>query len=140
MPNYCWNKLIVRGPRNDLDDIAENRLSFQHYLPCPQDAQDPIEWCYENWDTKWEAWNVEVVRNTGNYLEITYTTAWCPPHKILLHLLNTYPKCWMKNTFDEEGGNAGVWIGRMMDGAPHVQSYDWEELCMEENMCEDFSR
>jgi hypothetical protein len=46
----------------------------------------------------------------------------------------------MKNTFDEEGGNAGVWIGRMMDGAPHVQSYTWEELCMEENMCEDFSR
>ena len=32
----------------------------------------------------------------------------------------------------EEGGGAGVWIGRFVDGDIEIQDFSWSDLCIEE--------
>ena len=40
------------------------------------------DWRVQNWDTKWDAYDVEVVDPDPENMEITFNTAWSPPEAI----------------------------------------------------------
>ncbi len=123
MPNHCVCKVTVIGHKEDLDEFEEHQLSFQHFVPRPVEAEaDWYTWNVQHWGTKWEAWDYELKERDENFLIVEFTTAWSPPIAFFEALLQRYPRCWLKCSFHEEGGMAGVWIGFIKDKSPRSQS------------------
>lgn len=132
MPNHCTCKVTVIGHKEDLDEFEEHQLSFQHFVPRLANAEVEAEadwytWNVQHWGTKWEAWDYEMRARDENFLVVEFTTAWSPPVAFFETLLHRYPRCWLKCTFHEEGGMAGVWIGWVKAGVVKSKHMVWEE-------------
>jgi len=126
MPNNCGNTVYIIGPEQDLNLFAEKQLAFSYFHPAPQNTD--IEWCYENWGTKWDPYDIVIERNGPNGIEFNFTTAWSPPIPFLTHLLAQYPSCWMKLTYGEPMVMvAGIWIGYMKNGVLKEKTLNWLE-------------
>ena len=61
------------------------------------------DWRLQNWDTKWDAYDVEVTDDDPECLEITFNTAWSPPTAICNELREQYPDLSVSWFFDEPG-------------------------------------
>ena len=49
------------------------------------------DWRLQNWDTKWDAYDVVVTDEDPDCLEIEFNTAWSPPEAICNELREQYP-------------------------------------------------
>lgn len=95
MPNYCSNKLVLKGKEDRLDWIEDINFDFKKICPVPQFDEFKQnngtywdwDWCKEMWGTKWTADNLEFERKSPDELHITFLTAWCPPEGIYKSLL-----------------------------------------------------
>ena len=69
------------------------------------DRQDDrwYDWRVQNWDTKWDAYDVEVVDDDPENMEITFNTAWSPPESICHALREQYPDVSISWFYDEPG-------------------------------------
>ena len=61
------------------------------------------DWRVQNWDTKWDAYDVEVVDDDPENMEITFNTAWSPPEAICSALREQYPDVSVSWFYDEPG-------------------------------------
>ena len=61
------------------------------------------DWRVQNWDTKWDAYDVEVVDPDPENMEITFNTAWSPPESICHALREQYPDVSVSWFYDEPG-------------------------------------
>ena len=61
------------------------------------------DWRVQNWDTKWDAYDVEVVDPDPENMEITFNTAWSPPEAICSALREQYPDVSVSWFYDEPG-------------------------------------
>ena len=61
------------------------------------------DWRLENWDTKWDAYDLTVVDEDPDQLEVTFNTAWSPPQAICDQLKEDYPDLAVSWFFDEPG-------------------------------------
>ena len=61
------------------------------------------DWRVQNWDTKWDAYDVEVVDPDPENMEITFNTAWSPPESICEALREQYPDVSVSWFYDEPG-------------------------------------
>jgi Ferredoxin-like domain in Api92-like protein len=126
MPNNCENRVTIIGHKEDLDLFEEKGLAFSYFCPMPENGD--IEWCSENWGTKWDPYNLKSERNGPNGIEFNFTTAWGPPIVFLKKLLSQYPKCWIKITYGEcMMMLAGIWIGYMKNGELKEKWLEWIE-------------
>jgi len=126
MPNNCGNTVYIIGPEQDLNLFAEKQLAFSYFHPAP--INNAIDWCYENWGTKWDPYDIVIERNGPNGIEFNFTTAWSPPIPFLRHLLVQYPSCWIKLNYGEPMMMfAGVWIGYMKNGVLKEKRLGWTE-------------
>jgi len=50
-------------------------------------------WCVQNWGTKWNACDAEVVRNYPCSVLIGFQTAWSPPIPVIQKLSELFPGC-----------------------------------------------
>jgi hypothetical protein len=69
MPNDFGNTVTIIGHKEDLDLFEEHQLSFSYFSPCPNEEGD-VDWCYENWGTKWDPYDLTIKR--GGELEIRF--------------------------------------------------------------------
>lgn len=119
MPNWCTNKLYVRGAQEELDKFAERvrgdlngkdlALSFQTIAPQPEGLEKEVPlfgsalgkreplivegwyaWRLQNWGTKWDLADVYTSIGTEEIL-YEFDTAWSPPTELIKHLLEKYP-------------------------------------------------
>ena len=69
------------------------------------DRQDDrwYDWRIQNWDTKWDCYDVYVVDDDPEKLEIEFNTAWAPPEAICSALREQYPDVSVSWFFDEPG-------------------------------------
>jgi len=62
------------------------------------------DWRVQNWDTKWDAYDVQV---DGGYdddeITVEFNTAWSPPEAICEALREQYPKATVQWFYDEPG-------------------------------------
>jgi hypothetical protein len=114
MPNESWNKLIVYGPRSEVEhfrahardlngpDADARLLDLDRLRP---DADDPQAQKFENklgelyWDPKWNAWDVNVTRlrvlaSGAARLEYSFITAWSEPIGPVAYTSQSYPNLW----------------------------------------------
>jgi len=61
------------------------------------------DWRLQNWDTKWDAYDVEVTDDDPDQLEVTFNTAWCPPDAICHAMRELYPDLSVSWFYDEPG-------------------------------------
>ena len=62
------------------------------------------DWRIQNWDTKWDAYDVVVTDDTDpEQLEIEFNTAWAPPEAICSALREQYPDVSISWFYDEPG-------------------------------------
>lgn len=124
------NILHIRGPECDLEDIERNGVVL-----LTSDCQIMrIGKDYFGKD------NIKIIHRNENYLVVGYDARNGVFYDYLYKLLEKYPKCWLKNEYSDENGNAGVWIARYIHGKISVQEHEWEELTIEEKIhCDDFS-
>ena len=61
------------------------------------------DWRLQNWDTKWDAYDVEVTDDDPDQLEITFNTAWAPPEAVCYAMRELYPDLSISWFFDEPG-------------------------------------
>ena len=72
------------------------------------------DWCVENWGTKWDVFDVEIVSLVDDTLELTFSTAWLPPVEALNHGAERYGFDFFL-TYKEEGMMFAGWATPLMD-------------------------
>jgi hypothetical protein len=119
------NTLVIRGPKEQLDRLEATGLTLQ--------TLDPTLKAISN---LFFGPNTTILERTDHYLRITFMTRHGPPYAYLSALLLLNRQCWMKNTYKDDEGNAGVWMGSIIRGEVGSQAFDWLELTQEEEMHE----
>ena len=61
------------------------------------------DWRIQNWDTKWDCYDVEVTDDDPEQGEIEFNTAWSPPEAICHALREQYPDVSVSWFYDEPG-------------------------------------
>jgi hypothetical protein len=111
MPNDCWNHITITCELED--KTGELQSLFVNEL--------------QNNTT------VEIIKKAKRGIIFDIWSAWNPDYEWLESLLYRYPNCWVKNEWNEEAGNAGVWVGYVVDNKPVVRHLAWEDISVEGN-------
>ena len=93
-----------RGKVGELPQYVEDyakRLVFKS-TGKPDDRW--YDWRIQNWDTKWDAYDVEVVDPDPENMEIQFNTAWSPPEAICHALREKYEDTVAISWFYDEPG------------------------------------
>ena len=61
------------------------------------------DWRVQNWDTKWDAYDVVVTDDDPENVEIEFNTAWAPPEAICSAIREQYPDVSVSWFYDEPG-------------------------------------
>ena len=61
------------------------------------------DWRLQNWDTKWDAYDVYVTDDDPESLEVEFNTAWSPPEAICHAIREQYPDIDVQWFYDEPG-------------------------------------
>jgi hypothetical protein len=97
MPNYVFNKIEIIGTDDQIFEVREfikgrpftddkeYCIDFNKIIPSPEDRS--IEWCEDNWGTKWNALDQCVKADDV----ITFRTAWNYVPRIVERLSQLFP-------------------------------------------------
>ena len=61
------------------------------------------DWRIQNWDTKWDCYDVVVTDDDPESVEIEFNTAWSPPEAICNQIREDYPDVSVSWFYDEPG-------------------------------------
>ena len=61
------------------------------------------DWRIQNWDTKWDAYDVSIDDDDPEQLEVSFNTAWGPPEAICNQIREDYPDVSVSWFYDEPG-------------------------------------
>ena len=61
------------------------------------------DWRLQNWDTKWDAYEVSIDDDDPDQLEVSFETAWSPPEAICHAIRDKYPDLAVSWFYDEPG-------------------------------------
>ena len=120
MPNHCYQQVTITGPRALVSQIEENLeegrfcdlispMPFEMWIAPDQGGLSAwYEWRNENWGTKWDVCEVEMVDlrligdGTTKEIEFICWTAWAPPILIWDRLVDL--GCKVEADYQDEGG------------------------------------
>ena len=115
------NHLQVRGPELDIASLAASLLVIE-------DPDSVCKWGQSIVNNLLGSANVKIGHRSANYITFNYPFRNSPIYDYLKQLVIQHPKCWFKNEYITEDGDAGVWIGRMGPTGPTTQEVEWFEL------------
>ena len=61
------------------------------------------DWRLQNWDTKWEASEIEFECDDSEILTVTFDTGWSPPEGVMTKLREKFPDVSFQCFYDEPG-------------------------------------
>ena len=93
-----------RGEVGELPVKVEGDYGISHRFPSTNVADDRwYDWRLQNWDTKWDCYDVEVTDDDPEQVEIEFNTAWSPPEAVCHALREQYPDVDISWFYDEPG-------------------------------------
>ena len=125
MPNHCFNRIEIYG--KEASKIAskieskETPFDFTKIFPEPDYDKTEVEptfrkeegddfrmpswwdWRVQNWGTKWNSYDCEVIEMDDEQVEYTFNTAWGPPEGVIEKLREKYPDVSITAFYDEPG-------------------------------------
>ena len=95
MPKYDWDT-----PLGKVGELPQPDGTFQS-----TGRRDDrwYDWRVQNWDTKWDCYDVEVTDDDPECAEIQFETAWSPPEPICHALREQFPDVSISWFYDEPG-------------------------------------
>ena len=93
-----------RGDVGELPITQQDRYGESQRFHSTGIADDRwYDWRLQNWDTKWDAYDVVVTDDDPDQLEVEFNTAWSPPEAICSALREQYPDLAISWFYDEPG-------------------------------------
>jgi len=93
-----------RGKVGELPVMTKTEYGMSSRFPSTGHIDDRwYDWRVQNWDTKWDAYDVEFVDVDPDQFEVTFDTAWSPPEAICNALREQYPDLAISWFYDEPG-------------------------------------
>ena len=78
---YSFSK--PRGKVGELPVMTKTPYGMSSRFPSTGEQDDRwYDWRIQNWDTKWDAYDVEIIDDDPENLEIEFNTAWSPPEAV----------------------------------------------------------
>ena len=103
MPKYGGD--VARGSLGELPQYVNSVFGKTLKFKSTGRSDDRwYDWRLANWDTKWDAYDVEVTDSDPENLEIEFNTAWSPPEAICHALREKYPDTVAISWFYDEPG------------------------------------
>ena len=141
MPNWCSNTLHIFVKVEDKANADFVSKMYDHALantmlnflkPLPANTPNELEWCVENWGTKWEVdvyGQDDYSDDTYYHFYLNFDSAWSPPLQALEVLKERGID--FKLAFQESGvGYYGVMTkDRLLEHTPEMDdSVDWADV------------
>ena len=100
---YSFSK--PRGKVGELPQYVDSPLGGKMLRFKSTDHNDDrwYDWRVQNWDTKWDAYDVEVTDDDPDNFEVHFDTAWSPPEAICSAIREQYPDVSVSWFYDEPG-------------------------------------
>ena len=92
----------IRGVVYDRGKVGELPVNGRFQSTDRQDDRW-YDWRIQNWDTKWDAYDVVVTDDDPESVEIEFNTAWSPPEAICNQIREDYPDVSVSWFYDEPG-------------------------------------
>ena len=94
-----------RGKVGELPIIQTDRYGESRRFQSTGQIDDRwYDWRVQNWDTKWDAYDVEVIDEDHDCVEIQFDTAWSPPEAICHALREKFEDTVSVSWFYDEPG------------------------------------
>jgi len=128
MPNWCLNKLTVRGPEDDVANFRKkavghspwprhregegpepNLLNFHNLVPIPPEVlmagydSAGADWERENWGSTHGAFETAIIDDWEDALAYDFQTAWSPPIEFLVRAAKQWPSLTFILHYQEPG-------------------------------------
>ena len=125
MPNHCFNRIEIYGKEASkiASEIKSEETPFDFTKIFPEPDYDKVEvfstfgektkpvekdhawwdWRVQNWGTKWNSYDCEVIEVDDDQVEYTFNTAWSPPEGVIEKLREQYPDIEVTAFYDEPG-------------------------------------
>lgn len=155
MPNWCYNAIsistktpkqfaeLIQGIMND----SEQPFDFNRIIPMPEELRDTeafnqpnanelkqkygftdwYDWSSANWNTKWNACEVEFTIETSTNLSLTFNTAWSPPTPVIEKIAELFPFASIEHKYEESG--MGYWGEVIYENGNAISSEEGEIDC-----------
>lgn len=129
MPNWCSNTLVLQHSDPAMivraaEAIKEDRLCAE-FVPLGGDG--PHEWDYtlavENWGSKWDVSQTEVIDQFENSISVAFESAWSPPIAFYDRMVEMGFE--VNATYFEPGMG---YVGKYIDGEDEEYEIDPEDL------------
>ena len=102
MPKYDWDK--PKGKVGELPQYVDTGFGKMLRFKSTDHQDDRwYDWRLQNWDTKWDAYDVSIDDDDPDQLEVSFNTAWSPPEAICNELRAQYPDLSVSWFYDEPG-------------------------------------
>ena len=101
MPKYDWDK--PKGKVGELPQYVEDYAKRLVFKSTGHADDRWYDWRVNNWDTKWDAYDVVVTDDDPDSLEVEFNTAWSPPEAVCEALRELYPDLVISWFYDEPG-------------------------------------
>ena len=101
MPKYDWDK--PKGKVGELPQYVEDPWRRLVFKSTGQADDRWYDWRVQNWDTKWDAYDVNFIDEDPDQFEVEFNTAWSPPEAICSALREQYPDVSISWFYDEPG-------------------------------------
>ena len=98
---YSWDK--PKGKVGELPQYVEDPWKRLVFKSSGQSDDRWYDWRVNNWDTKWDAYDVVVTDDDPDSLEVEFNTAWSPPEAICHAIREQYPDIDVQWFYDEPG-------------------------------------
>ena len=92
-----------RGKVGELPVLEEDPWHTYRFQSTGRADDRWYDWRLQNWDTKWDAYDVVVTDDDPEQLEVEFNTAWSPPEAICDKLREDYPDIAISWFYDEPG-------------------------------------
>ena len=119
MPNHCYQSVLIKGPSAMVQELFFNITSKEPrfcdvVVPMPLlEAGNSYSWCCDNWGTKWDVAEAEIVEPLAHededddedevsWFSFRCWTAWAPPVPVWDRLKNMGIE--VKASYYDEGG------------------------------------
>ena len=92
-----------RGEVGELPVKSEEPFITYRFASTDKADDRWYDWRLQNWDTKWDAYDVVVTDDDPESVEIEFNTAWSPPEAICSALREQFPDLAISWFYDEPG-------------------------------------
>jgi hypothetical protein len=131
------NYLTICGPQKTLDIIEQTRLRLTDEEVSNDKDIIYLMKHYFNED------NCKLIRSpkqlnqygkpSSNVLQISFYFRNIHPTDFFIALLKKYQDCHIKNEYNTETGDSGIWIGYIdQDGSTNIQNQEWVDIVLHE--------